>query len=58
MRILNVARFWEIDPDIVCNWSIVDFFDREEYMTIQLDMNQMEDSDNDNREDWQGPGNG
>jgi len=44
---MNVARYWEIDPDAVARWSMPDFTDREEYMLIQCDMAQNNDGGND-----------
>jgi hypothetical protein len=33
---LNVAKYFRVDPvDVASKWSIVDFYDGQEYMQIQ-----------------------
>jgi hypothetical protein len=39
---LQVARFFEVDPDVVSGWSNADFLDRQEYMWFQMDIDQRE----------------
>jgi hypothetical protein len=35
---LNLAKWWGVDPDVVKRWTMIDFADREEYMMVQIDV--------------------
>jgi hypothetical protein len=39
---LNVARFYEVDPEAVGMWTNRDFLDRQEYMMFQQDLDRQE----------------
>jgi len=38
LEILIVAKWWKVDPDIVENWSFIDFLNRQEFMFVQMEM--------------------
>ena len=49
---MAVAHWWQLDPDVVGRWDMVDFIDREEYMLIQIYRPQQDDEP----KFWEGPG--
>lgn len=59
MRLLNVAKWWDVDPQKVSRWPITKFDDREEYMLIYSEMSKKPDPKdsnelNSNEEEWKG----
>jgi len=35
---LQVARYYEVSPEEVDNWTNIDFLDRQEYMYLQMEI--------------------
>ena len=61
MQILNVAKFYEMDPGVVIKWPFIDFDDREEYMFLMLGLYNTTDNDgqeklDSDREEWRPEG--
>jgi hypothetical protein len=60
MEIMNVSKFWEVNPQSVEIWNYTDFLNRQEYMYLFSEIDRLNtdtdtDTDTDAGVPWAGP---